>query len=401
MYPKLSVKKGREFQILRGHPWLFSGGISQAPSKAAAGSLVDLIDINGRFIARGYYNPQTDIAVRVLTKDPEQEIDYDFLRGRIESALQLRNQALNTFDTDAYRLIHAEGDFLPGFVVDFYAGTLVVQSHTAGADSLLENFIEALWNVVKPNAIVIRNDSGGRKREGLEVSAPYVVRGTLPDEVIIRENNLRFGVDVMTGQKTGFFTDQREKRQALQRYCRHLPESSRMINGFSYTAGFAVNAAAAKPSIQTFNIDESQKALEQARRNFELNQIDPAAHEFVCAEAFCWLEQQRAQGALYDLVLLDPPAFAKSHKDKPRALKGYTRMDRLGICLTKPGGILVVCSCSGSVTLDEFIGSLRDAAADVDRSVQILEVFQNGADHPISAAALEGNYLKVLFCRVS
>ncbi len=401
MYPKLSVKKGREYQILRGHPWLFSGGISQAPSKVAAGSLVDLIDINGGFIARGYYNPQTDIAVRVLTKDPEQEIDSSFLRARIEAAVQLRNQALDTAATDAYRLIHAEGDFLPGFVVDSYAGTLVVQSHTAGADGLLEMFVEALVDVAKPNAIVIRNDSGGRKREGLEIVAPYVVRGTLPDEVIVRENNLRFGVDVIAGQKTGFFTDQREKRQALQRYCRQLPDDSRMINGFSYTAGFAVYAAAAKPSIRTFNIDESQKALDQARKNFELNQIDPSAHEFISAEAFSWMEQQREQGALYDLVLLDPPAFAKSHKDKPRALKGYTRMNRLGIALTKPGSILVVCSCSGSVTLDEFTGCLRDAAADVSRQVQILEIFQNGPDHPISAAAQEGNYLKVLFCRVS
>ena len=152
MYPKLSVKKGREYQILRGHPWLFSGGISQAPSKVAAGSLVDLIDINGGFIARGYYNPQTDIAVRVLTKDPEQEIDSSFLRARIEAAVQLRNQALDTAATDAYRLIHAEGDFLPGFVVDSYAGTLVVQSHTAGADGLLEMFVEALVDVAKPKS---------------------------------------------------------------------------------------------------------------------------------------------------------------------------------------------------------------------------------------------------------
>lgn len=401
MYPKLSVKKGREYQILRGHPWLFSGGISQAPTKVQPGSIVDLVDNNGRFVARGYYNPQTDIAVRVLTRESEAVIDKAFLKTRIEAAAALRAQCIDLEQTNAYRLIHAEGDFLPGFVVDNFAGTLVIQSHTAGAEMLLPLLVEALDEVLKPNAILVRNDSAGRKREGLETAAPNVVRGEVSDEIEIRENGLKFAVDVVRGQKTGFFTDQREKRLALQQYCRRLQQNAVMVNGFSYTGAFSVYAAAVNPSLRTINIDESQRALDQGRKNFQINQLDPNTHEFVNADAFGWLEEQRSAERQYDVVVLDPPAFAKSHKDKPRALKGYLRMDRLGIQIAKPGGLLVVCSCSGSITLDEFVACLRDASSDAGRDVQIVETFQNGADHPISAAAPEGNYLKVLFCRVT
>jgi 23S rRNA (cytosine1962-C5)-methyltransferase len=400
-YPKISLKKGREYQILRGHPWLFSGGISQAPGKVQPGSLVDLVDTDGRFVARGYYNPATDIAVRVLTKDQQQDIDANFFRKRIQSAYDLRKAVIDMASTDVFRLVHAEGDFLPGYVVDHYAGILVVQSHTAGADVLLPRFIEALVSVLSPKAVVVRNDSSGRRREGLELAPPNVVHGTADEEIIVRENNLKFAVDVISGQKTGFFTDQREKRAALQRYCKSLPADASMINGFCYTGAFSVYAALQSPSIRTLNIDESQRALDQARKNFSLNDLDTEAHQFICEDAFPWLEQQREAGAQHDIVVLDPPAFAKSHKDKSRALKGYLRMDRLGISVTKPGGILVVCSCSGSVTLDEFTACLRDAAADTQREVQILQVFQNGSDHPVSAGAPEGNYLKVLFCRVN
>jgi 23S rRNA (cytosine1962-C5)-methyltransferase len=400
-YPKISLKKGREYQILRGHPWLFSGGISQAPGKVTPGSLVDLVDTNGRFVARGYYNPGTDIAVRVLTKDQQQQIDASFFKERLQAAQALRHTVIDLSTTDANRLVHAEGDFLPGYVVDYYAGVAVVQCHTAGADQLLPQFTDALISVVQPKAIVVRNDSSGRKREGLELAAPQVVQGSLDGEIVIRENNIKFAVDVVSGQKTGFFTDQREKRAALQRYCSQLPAGASMVNGFCYTGAFSVYATVRSPSLKTINIDESQRALDQARRNFELNGLDAGAHEFLALDAFPWLEEQRAAGAMHDVVILDPPAFAKSHKDKPRALKGYTRMDRLGIAVTKPGGVLVVCSCSGSVSLDEFTACLRDAAADSGRHVQILEVFLNGPDHPVSIGAPESNYLKVLFCAVN
>ena len=210
----------------------------------------------------------------------------------------------------------------------------------------------------------MRNDSSGRRREGLELAPPNVVHGTTDGEIIVRENNVQFAVDVISGQKTGFFTDQRDKRVALQRYCRPLPANASMINGFCYTGTFSVYAALQSASLRSINIDQSQRALDQARKNFSLNNLNADTHEFVAEDAFPWLEKERKENRQYDIVVLDPPAFAKSHKDKQRALKGYLRMDRLGIAVTKPGGILVVCSCSGSVTLDEFSACLRDAAAD-------------------------------------
>ena len=396
----IRIKAGREWQLRRGHPWLFSGGIADAPRGLPPGSLVDLQDAQGQFVARGYFNPQTDIAVRVLTRDPAQPIDTEFFRERISQALDLRQGLLNSDQTDVFRLINAEGDFLPGVIVDNYAGVLVVQSHTAGIDRLLEPLTAALLQVVQPRAILLRNDVVVRSREGLNREEPRLLAGELPSALTIRENGLRFGVDPWKGQKTGFFTDQRDKRQALQKYVAKMGEGASLLNCFSYTAGFSVYAALARPGLRTVNVDQSAVALEMARRNFGLNELDPARHVFEATDAFKWLEAERERGIQHDLVILDPPAFAKSHREKDKALQGYVRLNRLGMPLVKPGGFLLTCSCTGSINLDEFENSLREAAAGVNRSFQILEVYENGIDHPVSLAAPEGRYLKVIFGRV-
>lgn len=398
-FPKISVRKGREWQVAHGHPWLFSGAISQAP-KTESGAVVDLVDTDGRFVARGYYNATCDIAVRILTREKSENIDRTFLKRLLLDALALRRMALDADETDVYRLVNAEADFLPGFIVDYYAGVIVVQSHTAGADRLLDDMLAVIEEVVKPISIIVRNDAGVRKREGLEVEPPRLVSGAEPKDLIVKENGLRFFVDPSQGQKTGFFTDQRDKRAALQRYCRRLGEKSSMLNCFSYTGSFSVYAHASNPVISTVNVDQSQRALDEAVRNFELNNMKTAEHQIVSADAFEWLEQARNNGDKFDVTVLDPPAFAKSQKDKVRALKAYKRMDRLGIEVTKPGGLMVTCSCSGPISFSEFHDALRDAAAESGRGVQILETFQNGLDHPINVAAQETGYLKVIFCRI-
>lgn len=398
-YPRVSIKKGREWQILRGHPWLFSGGISQAPKAVSAGDVVDLVDFNGAFIARGYYNPECDIAVRILTLDTNEIVDNSMLRSRIENAWQHRLRSIDTATTNAFRLINAEGDFLPGFIVDKYAETLVVQSHTRGSDSLLKPLLEQLEQVVNPECIVVRNDSTSRKREGLSLEAPVVIKGTSAHSTItILENGIQFIVDVLHGQKTGFFADQREKRFALAKYCSLITGAANMLNCFSYSGAFSVYAAKANCSIRTVNVDESKKALELARKNFELNGVPLDHHQFVEADAFQWLD---ADDTTFDIVIVDPPAFAKTHKDKPRAIKGYTRVYSQGLKRTQSGGLLVVCSCSGAITMEEFLGCVKDAAGNTHRQIQIVETFQHGADHPINAAAPETGYLKVAFCRVS
>lgn len=398
--PKLSIRKGREYQVSRGHPWLFSGAISQAPGKISPGALVDLIDVDGRFVARGYYNPTCDIAVRILSRDKEETVDQDFLKKRLADACALRRAALDWQETNAFRLVNAEGDFLPGFIVDYYDGVCVVQSHTAGADLLMDDFLSALKSVVAPRAVVLRNDAGVRVREGVPLSEPVIVHGEVPAEPIVKENNLQFVVDVVSGQKTGFFTDQREKRANLAGYCRSLPDKATVANVFSYTGAFGVYAALANPAIKTINIDSSERALSAARRNYRLNGIAPESHEFVEADAFQWLAEQESGGTQFDVVILDPPAFAKGHKEKVRAQKAYVRMDASGIKLTRSGGLLIVCSCTGAVSLAEFEDCLREAAAHQGRQIQILETFRNSLDHPVNVATPESFYLKVLFCRV-
>lgn len=400
--PKVSVRKGREWQIIHGHPWLFSGAISQAPApgKVNPGALVDLVDTDGRFVARGYYNPVCDIAVRILSRDKEECIDKAFLRNRIQDAYQLRRNAIDLEETNAFRLIHAEGDFLPGFIVDYYAGMAVVQSHTAGADNLMPQFLAALDEVVAPQVVVVRNDAAVRIREGLELSEPVLHKGTTEGTVIVKENGVTFAVDVMGGQKTGFFTDQREKRENLATYCRRLPPDAVLANVFSYSGAFGVYAALANPGLRTVNIDSSAQALQLARRNYELNSIALEGHQFIEVDAFDWLTECEQQSRQYDVVVLDPPAFAKGHKEKAKALKAYTRMDALGISITKPGGLLMVCSCTGAVSLHEFEECLREAAGAKGRAVQILETFRNSIDHPVSVSTPESFYLKVLVCRV-
>jgi 23S rRNA (cytosine1962-C5)-methyltransferase len=246
----------------------------------------------------------------------------------------------------------------------------------------------------------VRNDAGVRKREGLESQAPYIVAGPEPGQIVVKENNLKFIVDPLHGQKTGFFSDQRDKRMVLQRYCRRLPSGATLLNCFSYTGAFAVYACAGRPDLHTTNVDQSERALNEAKLNFELNGLAADRNELVCADAFEWLEEQRQAGRQFDAVVLDPPAFAKSTKDKLRASKAYVRMNRLGITLTKPGGIMVTCSCSGPIGFAEFQDCLKEAAGQSGRRLQILETFQNGADHPLNVAVTEAGYLKVIYCRV-
>jgi 23S rRNA (cytosine1962-C5)-methyltransferase len=397
--PKISIRKGREWQVAHGHPWLFSGAISQAP-KASPGSLVDIVDTDGRFVARGYYNAACDIAVRVLTRSPDEQIDTEFFARRLRDAQSVRAIAIDLDSTNVFRLVNAESDYLPGYIIDSYAGYLVLQSHTAGADALLPQLIAALQSVLQPPGILVRNDAGVRQREGLELAAPHIVSGQLPDELIVMENRHRFAVDLIKGQKTGFFTDQRDKRAALERYCKRVADNTRLANCFSYTGAFSVYACAGNGSLSTVNVDQSKRALDEAQHNFRLNGMDLNRHELVCEDAFDWLEKEKANGATYGITILDPPAFAKGQKDKPRALKAYRRMHALGLGITQPGGLMVTCSCSGTISFEEFIDSLKSAAMDTGKDVQILETYQNAADHPVSVVATESGYLKVVFCRV-
>ncbi len=394
-YPTASLKPHRAESLLDGHLWIFSGALQQPPRWVETGGLIDVKSATGEFVARGYYNPQTDIAIRILTRDPEEPIDGDFLRRRVRSALALR-QVFDASQTNAYRLIHSEGDGLPGLVVDRYADVLVAQIHTAGMERLRPLLIDALMQETGARGVLLRNDSQARRREGLDVEAEAVVAaGEVPDLVAIRENGVQFLVDCWHGQKTGFFLDQRDKREALRKYTR----GKRVLNCFSYTGGFSVYAALNNRETLVTSVDVSAPAIEAARQHFTLNGLDPAVHQFVVADVFDYLEEAQRNHEQFDVVVLDPPAFAKTQSVRAQALKAYRRLNLLGMQVLRPGGILLTCSCSGVIGMDDLSGVLTQDGQRLQRPIQLLETYTHGVDHPTNLAMPETAYLKALFCR--
>src|SRR5581483_8022562 len=363
-YPTASLKPRKEESLQNGHLWIFSGALQQLPRWIEPGGLVDVKSATGAFVARGYYNPRTDIAIRILTRDAGETIDYDFVRGRLQNAVALR-QVFDTEHTNAYRLVNAEGDGLPGLIVDRYAEILVAQIHTLGMEQLRPLLIEALMDETGARGLLLRNDSQSRRREGLEVEEPQVAAGVVPTQVAIRENGVLFLVDPWEGQKTGFFLDQRDKREALRKYSR----GKRVLNCFSYSGGFSVYAALTSSATHVTSVDVSEPAIEAARQHFVLNGLDPNEHEFHITDVFDYLEEAVQRGELFDVVVLDPPAFARSQKARAQALKAYRRLNTLGMQVLRPGGILLTCSCSGVVGMDDVLGTLSQAAQRLQRTV--------------------------------
>jgi 23S rRNA (cytosine1962-C5)-methyltransferase len=394
-YPSTTLKPHRAESLSDGHAWIFSGALQQPPHWVEAGGLLDVKSATGQFVARGYYNPRTDIAIRILTRNAEEMIDGDFLRQRIRRAIALRS----VFDpaiTNAYRLIHSEGDGLPGLVVDRFGDILVVQIQTAGMERLRPLLVDALMQETQVAGILLRNDSTARRREGLEVEEPVVVAGEVPEQVTIRENGVQFLVDPWHGQKTGFFLDQRDKREALRKYA----HGKHILNCFSYTGGFSVYAALTSPETRVTSVDVSAPAMDVARQHFTLNGLDPEPHEFVTSDVFDYLEAAQRNGELFDVVVLDPPAFAKTKDARVHALKAYRRLNTLAMQVLQPDGILLTCSCSGVIGMDDLLGILSQSAQRWHRGVQLLETYTHGVDHPTNLAMPETVYLKAVFCRV-
>ncbi|MBV8821552.1 MAG: class I SAM-dependent rRNA methyltransferase [Ktedonobacteraceae bacterium] len=394
-YPSASLKPHKEESLASGHLWIFSGALQQQPNWIDTGGLVDVKSSTGQFVARGYYNPHIDIAIRILTRNVEEDIDNAFLQRRISSAMALR-LAFDVAQTNAYRLIHAEGDGLPGLIVDRYADVLVAQIHTAGMERLRPLLVEVLMQETRACGLLLRNDSQARRREGLQVEEPLVVAGDVPTQVSIRENGVQFLVDPWQGQKTGFFLDQRDKRAALRKYV----SGKRVLNCFSYTGGFSVYAALVSQDTHVTSVDVSVSAIETAQRIFTLNGLDPKLHSFLTADVFEYLEAAHQSGALFNVVILDPPAFAKTQSARTQALKAYRRLNSLAMQVLQPGGILLSCSCSGVVGLDDVLGVLAQSAQRLSRSIQLLELYTHALDHPINIAMPETGYLKAVFCRV-
>jgi 23S rRNA (cytosine1962-C5)-methyltransferase len=398
---KLELQKDLARHLRGGHPWVYKRAIERPPAGLPAGSVVDVV-AGGKFVARGYYDPDGAVRVRVLTRDPAEGIGPVFWRRRIARAVALRRAFVLSAETDCARLVHGEGDELPGVVIDLYGRFAVLKLYSAGLLSHRAAILEALRGEVALEGIYGRDEemAGGEEEDELSDRESAPAKGQVlwgaepPKELLVRENGMRIAVDVRSGQKTGYFLDQRENRFALRRYAKGR---ARAANCFSYSGGFSVSAALGGAR-EVISVDRDAAALGLARRNFELNGLDPAAHGFVASDV---LEFLRAERRPFDLMVLDPPAFAKSQKAVPAALDGYASLHRAAFAALAPGGILATASCSARVSAEEFVGAVREAALKTHTDLQLLEEKRQPPDHPGLLAFPEGKYLKFFVFRKS
>ena len=383
------LKRGKDESLRRFHPWVFSGAIHHLDQQPAEGDLVRVLTAEGDFIAVGHWQIGS-IAVRVLTF-ADEPIDDAFWRRRLQVALDVR-RSIRVADTprnDTYRLVHGEGDNLPGLVIDIYGATAVVQAHSVGMHVMRQQVAQALKDVMgeRLQNIFYKSETTLPFKAGLGQENGFLLGGS-PDDVAM-ENGLRFHIDWLRGQKTGFFVDQRDNRSLLE----HYSAGRRVLNMFCYTGGFSVYAMRGGAAL-VHSVDSSAKAVDLVNANVELNFPGDDRHEAFAEDAFRFLQQMEQDA--YDLIILDPPAFAK-HKDALRnALKGYTRLNLRAFEKIRPGGILFTFSCSQAVSKDQFRMAVFTAAAQSGRNVRILHQLHQPADHPINIYHPEGEYLKGL-----
>jgi 23S rRNA (cytosine1962-C5)-methyltransferase len=388
--PIIRLKPRKERPVRQGHPWIFSGAIANLDAQLEPGTLVVVQDAAGAFLGRGYVNPACAIAVRLLTH-ADEPIDAQFFHRRVVAALELR-RALLPPDTDAYRLLNGEGDFLPGFVADVYGSIVVVQCLTAGAACLQPYLLKALQCVLTPAGVYERSIGGVRREEGLP-SEENVVAGDVPSEpVSVRECGLRFLVDVRGGQKTGFFLDQRDNRTLT----RQLAAGRSVLNAFAYTGGFAVYAGTGQAQ-RVVSVESSARALDLARRNWAGNRLAATAAEFIEADIFRYLRESERT---FDLLVLDPPALVKRRHELARGARAYKDLHMWAFRRAAPGAYVLTFSCSQHVSAELFRKIVHGAAIDARRDVQALRHLGAGADHPVALAHAEGEYLKGLLLRV-
>jgi 23S rRNA (cytosine1962-C5)-methyltransferase len=393
----LKVKRERVGPVFGRHPWVFSGALGQIPDGLESGAPVRLEDEAGNFLAQGYFNSYSQIAVRVWSWDAGEEVNDDFFVRRIKNALELRQNYLADKKTDAYRLINSENDFLPGLIADRYGDYICLQFHTRGIEYWKENIISALRKVLKPKGIYERSDVRTRGIEGAPKQAG-LLWGKVPEKIKITENGYRFWVDIIAGQKTGFFLDQRDKRAALEKYVK----GKKVLNCFSYTGGFSVYALGAGAK-RVVSVDASESAIKLAEENITLNKQDLKKCAFACEDVKNYLFKinQEASKEEFDVIVLDPPAFVKDRHKINEGLIGYKKINEMALRVLEPGGILATCSCSAHVSMLDFRHVLSEAAGRARRTVQILETYTHGIDHPELVAFTEGEYLKCIFARVA
>ena len=379
--PTAVLKDRGASRVRSGHPWVYRSDVAGAEGEA--GDVVLVTDRRGSLLGRAFFNPKSEISLRMATREDEP-VDEDWFRGRLRDALTYSKSL--QIDADAYRLLHAEADRVPGLVVDRYGEYLIVQVGSAAVERHLGWVVSTLEDLLAPAGILLRADSLARRREGLD-TAVRVLSGEVPEIVVVREGPVRYKAHLWRGQKTGSFLDQRENHLAAGRY---VGEAGRVLDIFSYAGGFALHAANKASSVEA--VDSSGAALEAARDNAALNGLTNLT--FTRNSAFDLLRERSDAGERYDAVILDPPAFAKTKRDLPGAIRAYKEINLRAIKLLGPGGILVSCSCSYHFSREIMEGTLRSAAADAGAAVRVREWRGQAADHPEILTVPETRYLK-------
>ena len=387
----IKLKKGKTKRVKEGHLWIYRGELSEKIPKGIPAGPVVVEDHTGRFICIGDYSPQSNIAVRVLTWKKLLDADKDFFKRRIQSAYEYRKRVCP--DESSYRLVFSEGDFLPGLIIDKYEDYLSVQPLTSAMDSRKGQIYEILNDLLSPKGIVERSDSPFRKNEGLDIFTKTVY-GSIPERILIKDGGLAFYADLLKGEKTGYFFDQRKNRRAL----RLFSKGSDVLDVFTFTGGFAIHTAYYGAGHVTA-VDISKDAVEIAIENSKINGFSNRMN-FIVDNAFDYLKKASSNGEKYDLIILDPPAFTKSKDSRKAAYRGYKEINLRALKMLNTGGLLLSCSCSYNFSQIEFINMIKDAAVDVKKAIKVVEISGQSLDHPIYLNVPETNYLKAVFAIV-
>lgn len=385
----VTLKRGEERRILAGHPWVYANEVSKIEGDGGLGSLATVQSCNGTFLGKGYINHLSKILVRIFIRDPEEQDTEELFTERLFRANALRRDL--GYDS-AYRLCFSESDGLPSLIADKYGDVIVISILSLGFRKKRDMIVRALVKLFSPAAIYERSDSPVLKKEGIE---PYsgLLYGALPEKTVIEENGLKLYVDVVNGQKTGYFLDQKENRMALRRYS----VGKRVLDCFCNVGGFTLNAATVAKSVKA--VDISERALEELKANAELNSLNNVTAE--CADVFEYLRDARKRNETYQTIILDPPAFCKSASEVAGAVRGYRDINAAAIKIIEDGGYLVTASCSHYMSAELFEKTLKEAGENAGRRLRILEKRLQASDHPALLGAPETEYLKLFVCTVS
>ncbi|MGA9650193.1 MULTISPECIES: class I SAM-dependent rRNA methyltransferase [Pedobacter] len=391
---EIVLKKGKEKAALQRHPWVFSGALEKVKGKPEDGDVVKLFAFDNEFLAYGYYNSNSRVAVRLLEWDEQQTIDKEWYQNRLHQAIASRQFILSD-KTNTCRLVFSEADFLPGLIVDKYADFLSLQILSSGIEKVKNDIVEILKAELQPKGIFDKSDATARGHEGLAVENGLLWGENPPEFLEVKENGIAYNINIAEGQKSGFYCDQRDNRSILASYTK----DKKVLDCFSYSGGFSLNSLANGARSIT-SVDSSALALETLKQNVGLNKFDSDKITAIQSDVNKQLRAFKETGELFDIVVLDPPKYAPSRSALDRAARAYKDLNRLGMLLLEKGGLLATFSCSGAVDIETFKQIIAWAALDAGKEVQIIKQFCQPEDHPVRISFPEGEYLKGLLLRV-